>query len=127
VRCSLFAALRLKKRGDSEELNLWKCQLFTPKEELFHFLDEGGSLAIELKLSIYVHVDLETVVGVGADASTALKEFGGEKRLLDKLASLLGDSETSDSTLSVVDEEDKEIAEFHCHSAILSGSNSNSD
>jgi len=52
-------------------------------------------LAIELKLSIYAHVDLETVVGGGADASTALKEFGGEKRLLEKVASLLGDSETS--------------------------------
>jgi len=84
-------------------------------------LDADGSLTIELKLSIYLHVHLETVVGGGPNALTALKEFGGEKRLLEKLASLLGDSETSDMTISVVNDEDKEQAELYCHSVILSG------
>jgi len=69
-----------------------------------HFLDADGSLTIELKLSIYLHVHLETVVGGGPNALTALKEFGGEKRLLEIVASLLGDSQTSDMTVSVVDD-----------------------
>jgi len=41
--------------------------------------------------------------------------------LLNKIACLLGDKETSDVTISVVNEKDEEIGSFPCHSAILAG------
>jgi len=51
--------------------------------------------------------------------------FDGGKRLLGKVASLLGDKETSDMGISVVDKDEKEIGNFPCHSAILVGTISN--
>jgi len=122
------SGLRLRELQDPEELKLWKCELFSPKEDLFGYVNEAtvdGSLTIELKVSAYLHVSPTTVVhgshggGEGGDdkTKTAVKELlEGEKRLL---GLLLGDK--SDVVISLVNDDGKEIGRFFCHSRILSG------
>jgi len=91
------------------------------KEDLFKFLDDDGSLTIYLKVSVYLNVKQKTIVTGDGDEFTALKLFKGEERLMKKVAGVFGDEETSDVALSVVNDEDKEIRKFYCHTAILSG------
>jgi len=119
------SGLRLREREDPEKLKLWKCELFSSKEDLFGYYlnDEDGSLTIELKISAYLHVIPETVLlhGGEGDDMAAVMEFGGERRLLKKVALLMGDIETSDVVISLVCGIDDEIKRFYVHSAILSG------
>jgi len=121
------SGLRLRELEDPEELKLWKCELFSPKEDLFGYVNEeaaDGSLTIELKVSAYLHVSPTTVVhgahggGEGGDDKTAVKELlGGEKRLL---GLLLGDK--SDVVISLVNEDGKDLGmRVFCHSRILAG------
>jgi len=118
------SGLRLRERDDPEKLKLWKCDFFSSKNDLFGYYlnDEDGSLTIELKVSAYLHVTQKTVVhdGGGADLA-AVQEFGGEWRLLEKVALLLGDKETSDVVISLDNGITGEIRRFYVHSAILSG------
>jgi len=121
------SGLRLRDLEDPEELKLWKCELFSPKKDLFGYVNEeaaDGSLTFELKVSAYLHVSPTTVVQGGGgevvgDDKIAIKELGGGGKRL--LGLLLGDMETSDVIISLVNDEGKEIGRFFCHSRILSG------
>jgi len=123
----LLSGLRLRELQDPEELKLWKCELFSPKEDLFSYVNEegaDGSLTIELKVSAYLHVTPTTVVHVGGEVDgedkTAVKELLGEGKR--PLGLVLGDKKTSDVVISLLNEDGKDIGgRFFCHSRILSG------
>jgi len=102
-----------------------------------NYFNPDGSLSLEIKISAYMKLEKEAktivdnngVAGGGVkeegDATKAHRSFGGERRLLDKVAGLLGDKETSDVSISVVNREDEDIKTFYCHSIMLSGEEDN--
>jgi len=115
--------------GYKERLRMgrWCCQLYhdVREDRLNHFLGLDDSVTLRLKVRAYLKTDWNYAVALTTpvkDANTAIKLLGiGQEKVLEKVGSLLGDKETSDVTISVVDEEGKEIREFHCHCVILSG------
>jgi len=92
------------------------------KQEWFKkFLDSNGSFTLTLKLSAYFKVDggLKTIV-TKREAPSTSKVFEWEKKLSGKVSSLLGNKDTCDVTISVVNE-GKEIGSVPSHSFILLG------
>jgi len=129
---NFLCIIAIRLREYKEMSHLWKVKLFDSKD-LAKFVESrdanndnngNGSLQVQLKVSAYLNVGQEMLVvqqeGEG-DASTAMNVFGGEKRLLDKVKSLMGDKKTCDVTLSVVSEDGTVIRRFPCHSFILLG------
>jgi len=113
------------------------CVLFNVEEDWDKCVNaDDGSLSLQLGVKVYygngmgksrtvvaTKGDHEAVATPETDACTAMKMFakGQEEKVLERVGSLLGDEETSDVTISVVNGESKEIRKFHCHCRILSG------
>jgi len=86
------------------------------------YLDSDGCLVLDLKVSVIFEVDgNKTTVHEEGNQFALMKISLGERRLIESVKSLLGDEETSDVVIKVVDEADMEIGKFCCHIAILSG------
>jgi len=86
---------------------------------------KDNSVVLLLKVRAYLKTEWKVAVADATpveDAHTAIKLFAkGQQKVLKNVGSLLGDEETSDVTISVVNDEGKEIRKFHCHCNILSG------
>jgi len=99
--------------------------LYDAREDLNNFVGVDNSVTLLLKVRAYQKSDGKVAVADATpvkDATTAMKLFAkGQEKFLEKVGSLLGDEETSDVTISVVNDEGKEIRKFHCHRIILSG------
>jgi len=93
---------------------------------LNYFLDSEGSLTLNLKTTFLSNVDKDKPLftdegGVSQIANQISLDRSICKTLLENIASLLGDQETSDVTISVLGDNGMEVGKFFCHSAILSG------
>jgi len=90
--------------------------------EIDKFLDDKGSLTLDLKMIFRFHVQEKNPgqpKGHDINLSTVItKQFRTEA--LSGLASLFNDEATSDVTISIVDGEN-EVGKFFCHKKILSG------
>jgi len=119
-------------------MDIGQIMLFNVEEDFDRFVNvNDGSLSLQLGVKVYygngvgkprtvvvTTGDHETVANPETDAHTdsAMKLFAKrQEKVLEKVGSLLGDEETSDVTISVVNHEGKEIRKFHCHCIILSG------
>jgi len=104
----------------------WRWAQMVWLSELNDYLDLDG--AMTLKLCLVAHYDPNdndgdstTFVTNGDRKLSSLKEKFLKKEPVYRVACLLGDKETSDMSICVVNEKDEEIARLPCHSAILSG------
>jgi len=116
----------LKLGEPRPRLGRWCCQLYHDAQEdlLKTFLGLDDSVTLLLKVRAYLKTDGNVAVATpGEDCWIApMKMFAkGQQTVLEKVGSLLGDEETSDVTISVVNGEGEEIRKFYCHCSILSG------
>jgi len=76
----------------------------------------------ELKATVLLELNGRKTIVIEVGDQWPLTQISpGEQRLLERVKSLLGDEETSDVVILVMDDSDKEIGKFFCHMAILSG------
>jgi len=91
------------------------------------YIASDGSITFNLKTIFLFDVDCLPVFtddqgNISECANHCCLENKFSRTLLENVASLLGDQETSDVTISVISHNGLEIGKFYCHSAILSGS-----
>jgi len=92
------------------------------------FISSGGSITLNLKAIFLFDVDnAAPMFSVGqGNLSKCANNYCLENTfcstLLQNVASLLGDQETSDVSISVLHPTGLEAGKFYCHTAILSGS-----
>jgi len=102
----------------------WEWTQMVACSKLDDYLDSEGSMTLHITLDAFYDPDGDSTTIVNKeDFNLSLEESFLEKAepLPKKIACLLGDKETSDMSISVVNEKDEQIASFPCHSAILAG------
>jgi len=111
----------------------WHWNFLVRLSKLGDYLDSEGAMTLRISLDAFYHDPATTNDDTGGVATTMVRNedlnlsleekflVGKEPVHVNKVACLLGDKETSDVSICVVNEKDEEIGSFPCHSAILAG------
>jgi len=110
-----------------EDTALWGWENIFPLSEIDDYVDSDGSLKLKLKVAISSKQNEKREVVADDDDSEKTARLTLEESLksglLNGVASLLGDEESSDVTILVSKQAESPPIpkKFYCHSAILSG------
>jgi len=120
----IFSILATRLQSASQT----NCPLILTSDRLNKYVDADGSMTFQLGVKIYLvnGKEAKTFVTEGCalnDLSTPrIMNFALEdKNDLEQLDYQLGDVKTSDVNISVVNDSEKEVRVFYCHSRVLSG------
>jgi len=112
--------------ADTFEDNGWAWMEMVRLSKLRDYLDSEGSMSLKISLEASYRDPngahgLSTTKVRNEDCKVSLEEKFLEKEpMMKKVACLLGNKEISDVSISIVNENNEEIARFPSHSTILS-------